>query len=45
VEAAILTAMACPLPNEGPQGGIHHSPGELLRSWRAFDLRMATKVL
>ena len=45
VQAAVLTATACPLPDEGPERGIHHSPGELARSWRAFDLRMATKVL
>ncbi len=44
VKAAVFTATACPLPDEGPERGIHHSPGELVRSWRAFDFRMATKV-
>ena len=45
VEVAVFTATACPLPDEGPESGIHHSPEELARSWRAFDLRMAMKVL
>lgn len=40
-----FTAMARPLPDEGPQSGVHHSAEELARSWRALDLRMATKVL
>ena len=45
VQVAVLTATAGALPDEGAERGIHHSPGELARSWRAFDLRMATKVL
>jgi hypothetical protein len=32
VQAAILTTTACPLPDECPERGIHHSPGELARS-------------
>src|SRR5258707_2959541 len=42
VKVAVFTPMACALPNEGPQNGIHHSPGVPARSWRALDLRMAT---
>jgi len=45
VNAAVFTLAACPLPDEGPERGIHPLPGELASSWRAFDLRMATKVL
>src|SRR5262245_17936888 len=45
VQAAVLTAAAGPLANEGPESGVHHSRGEWARSCRAFDLRMATKVL
>jgi hypothetical protein len=45
VQLTVLTAAARPLPDKGPESDIHHSPGELPRSWRAFDLRMATKVL
>jgi hypothetical protein len=32
VQAAVLTAVGCPLPDEGPERGIHQSPGELARS-------------
>ncbi len=32
VQAAVFTATACPLPDEGPEGGIHHSPAELASS-------------
>ena len=45
VQAAVLTAAARPLPDEGPERGIHQSPWEWASSWRAFDFRMATKVL
>ena len=45
VKAAVFAATSCPLPHEGPERGIHHSPEELARSWRALDLRMATNVL
>lgn len=45
VEAAVFTTMACPLPDEGPESGVHYSPGELASSWRALDLSMATNVL
>jgi hypothetical protein len=44
VQPAVFTATACPLPDEGPESGVHHSPWELARSWRALDLRMATNV-
>ncbi|HEV3339567.1 MAG TPA: hypothetical protein VG125_04405, partial [Pirellulales bacterium] len=43
VEAAVLTTAACPISDKGPERGIHHSRGQFPRSWRAFDLRMATK--
>jgi hypothetical protein len=26
VQAAVFTTTACPLPDEGPESGIHHSP-------------------
>ncbi|HJT35946.1 MAG TPA: hypothetical protein VJ783_28215 [Pirellulales bacterium] len=46
VQAAIFTAAACALPDEGTESGIYsHLPEELARSWRAFDLRIATTVL
>jgi hypothetical protein len=45
VQAAVLTAAACPRSDKGPERGIHHSLGELARRWRALDLRKATKVL
>ena len=41
---AVFAATACPLPDEGPERGVHHSPVELARSWRAFDFRIATNV-
>ena len=44
VQAAVFAAMACPLPDESPESGLHHSAFELARSWRALDLRMATNV-
>ena len=45
VQMAVFTATACPLPDEGSERSIHHSPAVLARSWRAFDFRMATNVL
>jgi hypothetical protein len=45
VKAAVITTMACPLPDKGPESGVHYPPGELASSWRAFDLRMAMNVL
>jgi hypothetical protein len=45
VQTAVLTAMARPLPDERSESDVHHRPEELARSWRAFDLRIATKVL
>jgi hypothetical protein len=44
VQSAVFTAMAGPLSDEGPESGVHQSPSELARSWRALDLRMATNV-
>jgi hypothetical protein len=44
VKPAVFTAAARPLPDQGPESGVHHSPWESARSWRAFDLRMATNV-
>jgi hypothetical protein len=32
VKMAVFAATACPLPDEGPERGIHHSPEELARS-------------
>jgi hypothetical protein len=45
MKPAVFTATTRPLPNEGPESGVHHSPWELARSWRALDLRIATNVL
>jgi hypothetical protein len=45
MQAAVFTATACPLPDIGSESHVHYSPGELARSWRALDLRMATNVL
>ena len=44
VQTTVFTATAGPLPDKGPESGVHHSPWELARSWRALDLRMATNV-
>lgn len=44
VQPAVFAATARALPDEGPESGVHHSPSELARSWRALDLRMATNV-
>src|SRR5271157_645365 len=44
VQPAVFTATASPHPDKGPESGVHHSPWELARSWRALDLRMATNV-
>ena len=44
MKMAVFAAMACPLPDEGSERCIHHSPPLAARSWRAFDFRMATKV-
>lgn len=45
METTIFASMVRPPTDEGTQRGAHHSPAELARSWRAFDLRMATNVL
>jgi hypothetical protein len=44
VQAAVFTAMAGPLSDESAERGIYYSSGQWARSWRAFDLRNATKV-
>ena len=44
VKPAVFTAAAGPFPDEGPERGIHHSPEEAARSWRALDFRMAINV-
>ena len=44
VKAAVFTASTCSLTDEGPQSSVHHSPRELARSCRAFDLSVATNV-
>ncbi len=44
MKMAEFTATACALANEAPDCGMHHSSPLPARSWRAFDLRMATKV-
>jgi hypothetical protein len=45
MQLAVFTAAACPLPDKGPERSVNHLPAESARSWRAFDLRIATTVL
>lgn len=45
VQMAVFTAAACPAADKGAECSISHLPAELARSWRAFDLRIATTVL
>ena len=44
VRLAIFAATACAFTNEGSECGVHHSSERAVRSWRALDLRMPTKV-
>jgi hypothetical protein len=44
VKPTVFTGTPSPISDECPEGGVHHSPWELARSWRALDLRMATNV-
>ena len=44
MKVAVFAAICGPLPDEGSEHSVHHSPGRAARSWRAFDLRMATNV-
>jgi hypothetical protein len=38
-------AAACTLADEAPEPCIHYAPRLRASNWRAFDMRMATKVL
>ena len=44
MEPAVFTAAAGPLPGEGSEDFVHHSPLDAASSWRAFDFRMAMNV-
>ena len=44
MKAKIFATAGSPVPDESPQGGIHHPPGDAARSCRALDLRMPTNV-
>ena len=45
MQTAVFAAAACALTDVGPERSVNHLSAELARSWRAFDLRIATTVL